>query len=401
MKFIPLKALILLLVPAVAWAQVNSNDQPSIQKESKYQPLVDTATKSNSDALIVIEEGEKVINYHKESQNELIESMSVTKSIVALTVAQLLTDNKIDSLNTPVAHYYPEWKQGQKEDITIRHLMNHTSGLQNKGNTVAEIQPSPDFIQLALCASVVDKPGSNFSYNNKAVNLLSGIIRKAADQPMDAYLQNTIFDKLNISEFDWRTDNAGNLRAMAGLQVRADDLAKLGQLVLQKGSWKGEQLIKERWIDELLAQGQPHTKESGLLWWRVPSDSKYVIDDEHLQKMAKAGFKESVLAKVRKAKGHYDHQGAVQQTLMKLFNKKELRVLKQEMQKHQMNPWKSESGSIVGYKAEGYLGQYLVVYPEQKVVAVRMIKNSEDYNSKTDMFGNFSQMVYKLATASD
>lgn len=66
-----------------------------------------------------------------------------------------------------------------------------------------------------------------------------------------------------------------------------------------------------------------------------------------------------------------------------------------------MNPWKSASDSIVGYKAEGYLGQYLVIYPEQNVVAVRMIKNSEDYKSKTDMFGNFSQKVYKLATASD
>lgn len=146
MKSILSKLFILFLLPIVSLGQpINDIQQLPYQKQNKYQPLLDAAKKSNSDALIVIEDGKKVVNYHKESEDELIESMLVTKSVVGLAIARLLTENKIDSLDTPIAQYYPEWRQGQKKDITIRHLMNHTSGLQNRPNTSAEIQPSPDF----------------------------------------------------------------------------------------------------------------------------------------------------------------------------------------------------------------------------------------------------------------
>lgn len=202
---------------------------------------------------------------------------------------------------------------------------------------------------------------------------------------------------MEISKFNWRTDNAGNLRAMAGFQVRAADLAKLSQLVLQKGSWNGKQLIEERWINELLSQGQPYTKKSGLLWWRISSESKYIVDDEHLQKMRSTGFDEEFLASIEKIKGRYNSQGAVVQALVSHLTRSELRRLKKETEKYQMNPWKSESGPIAGYKAEGDLVQYLIIYPEYNIVAVRMIKYSDNYNRKTDMFGNFDQMVYRLA----
>src|SRR5699024_765363 len=99
--------------------------------------------------------------------------------------------------------------------------------------------PSPNFIQLALSASVADKPGTKFAYNNKAVNLLSGIIQKASGQKMDHYLRGGLFKEMGITDFNWRTDDEGNPIAMAGLQIYPSDLAKLGQLVLHKGSWKG------------------------------------------------------------------------------------------------------------------------------------------------------------------
>lgn len=382
------KIFLFLLLPFLAYSQ---------STESKFSSLLDAAKKSNTDALIVIEDGEKAVNYYDDSKGEVIESMSVTKSIVALGIARLLTEKKLDSLDTPVARFYPEWKQGQKKNITIRHLLNNTSGLQNVPNASKEIHPSPDYVQLALSASVVSEPGSKFSYNNKAVNLLSGLIEQISGQKMHTYFEEHLFKKMGITEFNWRKDDAGNPIAMAGLQVKPADLAKLGQLVLQKGNWDGKQLIDPQWMDELLAQSQPHTKKYGQLWWRVPSQSLYIIDESHLQKLEKAGINQKTIDKLQQLKGEYKSRGELLKNLMGAFGRTGIRELKQEFAKTELDPWTSSSGPIVGYKAEGYLGQYLVIFPERNIVAVRMVENSEDYNRKTDGFEDFSRMVYELA----
>lgn len=384
-----LKILVLILLPFFAYSQTT---------ESKFDPLLEAAKKSNTDALIVIEGGKKVVNYYDDSRGDIIESMSVTKSVVALGVARLLTEGKLDSLDTPVGHYYPEWRQGQKKNITVRHLLNNTSGLQNVPNASKEIHPSPDYVQLALSASVVSKPGSEFSYNNKAVNLLSGLIEKISGQKMHKYLEEHLFKQMGITEFHWRKDDAGNPIAMAGLQIKPADLAKLGQLVLQQGSWNNKQLIDPEWVDKLLAQSQPHNNSYGLLWWRVPSKSVHVIDESHLRKLKDQDINKEMIAKLEQLKGEYKSRGELLNSMMSEFGRKGIGELKKEFAGTGLRPWKSTTGSIVGYQAEGYLGQYLVVFPGQDIVAVRMVKNSEDYNRKTDGFEDFSQKLYQLAT---
>src|SRR6056297_572285 len=118
-KLTLLKIVLFCILPALAFGQ-------GIEKE--YKPLIESAKKSNSDALVVLEDGEKVVEYYSDSQSEKVQSMSITKSVVGLVYAKLFSEGMIDSLSTPVARYYPEWRQGQKKDITVRHLLNHTSG---------------------------------------------------------------------------------------------------------------------------------------------------------------------------------------------------------------------------------------------------------------------------------
>lgn len=386
MRFIFLKAIILWIVPFLAFGQ-----------KANYKPLIEAAKKAHSSAVIVLKDGEKVVEYRKNSKREKIYSRSVTKSIVALAVAKLLTENKIEALDTPVARYYPEWKQGLKKDITIRHLMNHTSGLQNVDMPKYEIYPSPDAVQLALCASVVDTPGTEVVYNNKATNLLSGIIEKVSGQKVDKYLENTLFNAMNITDYDWQSDKAGNPYAMSGFKVYPSDLAKLGHLVLQKGSWNGNQLISEQWMNEILAKGHPKSI-NGLLWWRIPKNKNYIIDDNIIQTLDKAGIPDSMLAKAKNMKGNYDSRGdAVQAILNEFENRRDFFAFRKATLGQDLPLWrKSLGGPIIGYKAEGSSGEYLFVYPELDIVAVRMIKVTDDYNPKTDNFSRFGEMVYKL-----
>lgn len=78
--------------------------------EKEYMPLLESAKKSNSDALIVLEENKKVVEYYSGDKSKKIQIMSVTKSVVGLAMAKLFSDGVIDSIDVPVAHYYPEWK---------------------------------------------------------------------------------------------------------------------------------------------------------------------------------------------------------------------------------------------------------------------------------------------------
>jgi CubicO group peptidase (beta-lactamase class C family) len=185
--------------------------------------------------VVVTHQGELVGTWRFGKPKQIIETMSVTKSIVNLAVGRLVTKGLLSSIDEPVCTFYPEWKQGRKKNITIRHIMNHTSGLQNVPDAMEEVYPSPDLVQLALCAEVVHDPGTQSSYNNKAVNLLAGIVRKICGQRLDMFMKEEVFAPLGIEEFYWMDDHADNPHVMAGLGLFPEDLANLGQLVLNRG----------------------------------------------------------------------------------------------------------------------------------------------------------------------
>jgi len=123
------------------------------------------AEKAGSDAVVIVKDGRLVADWTFGRPPGPIEAMSATKSIVALAVGRLIDQGKIRSLDQPLCDFYPEWRQGRKRRVTIRHLLNHTSGLQNDPHA-SEIDASPDFVQFALAADLGDDPGARFAYNS-------------------------------------------------------------------------------------------------------------------------------------------------------------------------------------------------------------------------------------------
>lgn len=133
--------------------------------------------------MVIVKDNQVIGEWYFGKPKTKIHIMSCTKSVVNLAVGRLIDAGKIRSLDQPVYEFYPEWQTGSKKLITIRSLLNHTSGLQNVPNATIEIKmllntyPRANVIKLALAAELSDAPGSRFSYNNKAVNLLAGIIQ--------------------------------------------------------------------------------------------------------------------------------------------------------------------------------------------------------------------------------
>jgi len=336
--------------------------------------LLKAAEETQTDGLLIYLDGKIVGEYYFGKSPRKVETMSSTKSIVSLAIGKLLTDGKIKSLDQPVSDFYPEWKQGMKSNITLRHLLNHTSGLQNFPSTSKEIYPSPDFVQLALSAEVVNIPGSYFSYNNKAVNLIAGVVRKASGQRMDIYLKEKLFAPLGITDFDWTLDRAGNPHGMSGFQAYPKDFLKLGQLWLQQGLWEGQQIISKEFFVEAGTPGKL-SPSCGLLWWIHYEKSYAIIDDAQIDTLKKAGLPEDVIKRINSIKGKY-----VLEEYIPLFNQKVKAFTPEWDTKYTslllnkgLSVSRKEYSKPIGFSTNGYLGNYMVVYPGKNLVVVRLI----------------------------
>jgi len=356
------------------------------------------AAESHSDAVLVLQDDRILLEWYAgDKPAGPIELMSCTKSIVNIAIGRLVDAGKIKSVNQPVYDFYPEWKQGKKKLITIRHLLNHTSGLQNIPNTTVEIYPSPDFVKLALAAELADEPGSKFSYNNKAVNVLAGIVQVASGQRLDHYCRDELFRRMGITDYAWTTDKAGNPHCMSGLQLTAKDFAKFGQLILNKGTWNETRIVSEKWIEDSLAQGQPFDPSCGLLWWRIPSTTRYEIDDAKFKELEAAGVDKTFLGKLLPLKNKvFDSREDYNKVLAEVLGADFRSILTEQLAAKNLSLSRRTFGKFIGTSANGYLGQYLVIYPEQHRVAVRQVQSSPKYNEQTDRFDDFIELVRSL-----
>ena len=360
--------------------------------------LVQRAKAAESDALVVVVDGRLVVEEYFGRPRGPIEAMSATKSIVALGVGHLIGDGRIESVDTPVHRFFPEWLQGRKKDITIRHLLNHTSGLQNLPRTDVEIYPSPDFVQLAIAAELVADPGVEFSYNNKAVNLLAGVIERASGMRMDAYIGEHVFAPLGIEDFGWTLDDAGNPHAMSGLQISALDLARIGQLLLDGGIHNGKQIIDRAFVEEAT---HPDPKRSsgrcGLLWWLEHESQKFAITNDLMERWRESDVDPELLTLLAPLVGkEYDRPE---------FSEALLQALPEPAQRELFydNTWRRGlpdveilgQGPIVAFRAEGYLGQHLVIVPSAGLVAVRQ-KRADNDEQAIDAMSDFTALVRAL-----
>jgi CubicO group peptidase (beta-lactamase class C family) len=378
---------ILLINPA------NSLSQHNLVKTSGLHDLEEMAIMSNSNSFIIEKNDERIVEYFRSSQ-ELIETMSVTKLVVALGVGRMLKEGYINSIDQKVYTLYPEWKDGKKMDITIRHLLNHTSGLQNVADARVEIHPSKDVVRLALEADLESIPGARFSYNNKAVNLLAGIFEKAAGMKMDDYIGDSIFNKLGIEEYKWLRDQAGNPYAMSGLQLKAGDLAKIGRLVLNGGKWNGEIIITGNYLDEMLGKNSDH--EFGLLWRKLPKNVVFTFPEERFHYLKEKGVSVHILEKLESYIGATKtNQHEVQQVMIEVFGTPAV-FHKELVSRGIENLFIADVDGVAGYYGDGDLGQYLIVLPDRNMVVVRQIKYSESFVPGRDSFPQLLDMVLNL-----
>jgi len=370
---------------------ISGNGQNSVDTNA-LNNLINQADISHTDALLIYVDNKIVYQNYSNSFPTVLNIYSIKKSIISLAIGKLITDKKLSTIDKPIFEIYPEWNQGRKKDITIRHLLNHTSGIQNYPLTGKEIDNCPDIVKLALAAELSNTPDSHFSYNNKAINLLAGVIYELSGQKMDKYIEENIFKFLGINEFEWIYDLSGNPYQ---LKMLPQDLLKIGILVLNRGKYNDKQIIISDWFNESLNPSQEYNPAYGLLWWLIPGKVTFIVDDKQINKLKEAKVNTDFIEKAKNVKGKYEMQKDYYAKLESIFGSDWQQVLDDNLLSLNMSLSKKEY-EYIGVNANGWLGQYLVIYPEKKLIGVRMIKRNKEYNDNTDSFSNFQEMLYKI-----
>ncbi|MCA9622966.1 MAG: serine hydrolase [Myxococcales bacterium] len=349
--------------------------KPSPLDPKVLDRILSRAEESLSDALVIQHDGALVGSWTFGKPEGPIEAMSVTKSVVSLAVGAALRTGAIPSLDVPAHRYFPEWRRGPHAAITLRHLLDNTSGLEANRTTEA-IYASGDFVRFALEAEVVEPPGTKFRYNNKAYNLVPAILEQATGEPIDRFLSRTVLAPLGVAPITWSRDPAGHCQGMAGLQIRPVDLAKLGQLMLDGGVHDGERLLDATWVAESTKPG-PVTREYSLGWWLL-ADREIVLDAPLFAEWRSQGVDEELIELVAPMKDRPYEKRA-------FFAELERRLAGHGgLDRWHATTWKQgrRDGHVRtleqrGYAGDGYLGQHLLVLPEERLVVVRMRRWSE------------------------
>ncbi len=240
--------------------------------KSIVQQLLTESKQSNSDSFLIWQDGETIAEDYSKQGRKPIQLRSITKSIAGLSIGFLMDSDKIRSIDEPVCHFLPQWRDNTYCQITIRHLMTHTSGLATMNPPRLLETAVPNIVEAALAAPIIDSPGSHFAYNNLAVNIIAGIVNGISGETLSGFLARQLFQPLNIEDIEWASDGVGNNYAHAGLQMNASDLCKIGQLILNNGKWEGKQILSTDWIIQSARTRQSHLVNSGLLWWLCPND---------------------------------------------------------------------------------------------------------------------------------
>ncbi len=358
-------------------------------------------TATHSDAVLIYQNGKLIYEYQNRKKEKPMYIASAGKSLVSMTIGKLLDDGKLDSLDQPLYTLFPEWKQGQKKLITVRMLLNHTSGLQDFRNASKEIEPAPDYkneniIKMALAAELQTPPGQNIFYSNKATALLGGVVEKASGLPFDQYFIENFYKPLGITEYDWIRDKAGNATTHGAFLLKPSDFLKFGIVMLNNGVFEGQRILSEKWIKQSIEPGQKLDPIWGLLWWRIPEKVSFTIDDEIIAEWEKAGVAKDFMAKFQPIRNQvFAGKEAFKAAMENLLGKDYWPLINTELPEYVRYRKRIFSDKMLGYNAEGFRGNFLVSIPEHKIVAVR-VADQEDFNFETDTFGEFVDLVARL-----
>lgn len=263
-----------------------------------------SATQENICQITALKDGNCIVNdtWHDYKTADTVHVMSVTKSVVSLLIGIAADKGFIKSIDQPVLDFFPDYtvKRGEKtiQQVTIRHLLTMTAPYKYKSEPWKRVCTSEDWTAAALDL-LGGRAGltGQFRYSTLGIHILTGIISKTSGLSTVDFANQYLFSPLGIAprtnycaltaeehkEFTiskkphgniWFVDPMGVGAAGYGLCISAEEMAKIGQMCLERGMYGGKRVVSSEWIEESTKprlQCDHHFRNMlyGFLWWII------------------------------------------------------------------------------------------------------------------------------------
>ena len=278
-------------------------------------------------SVMVVKHGEVVYEkwfngYTPERRHQMF---SVSKTFTAVGVGMAIEEGKL-ALTDKVISFFPDLLPDTVSEnlaaMTVRDLLTMTCG--HNSEPTGDPETIKSWAQVFLSWPVEHKPGEYYLYNSMGTFMLSAIIQKVTGQKLFDYLTPRLFEPLHIKDATWDENPEGINFGGWGLTIKTEDMAKLGQLFLNEGKWNGKQLVSGEWLKEM---GSYKVESS-------PSGTPYEMRETY--------------------------------GLTKDNN--------EWVQGYGYQMWMSRHDS---FRADGYAGQYIMIFPKRDAVLVLTTKSSQ------------------------
>lgn len=275
MKTLKLKNMIAgcLLIAAIlpAWGQPAPAQDAHLPRATAPKKLekamvkyLDAVKKAEQDlhSIMIVQHGNVVaaewMSEGKENEPHILNSVS--KTFTATAVGLAIAEGRL-KLTDKVISFFPDKLPATVSEnlaaMTVRDLLTMNCGHDVDPTGSINRKTGNDWVQDFLAYPVEHKPGTFFTYNSVGTYMLSAIVQKLTGEKIVDYLYPRLFQPLGIDKPRWEESPQGINTGGWGLYLKTEDLAKVGQLFLQKGKWNGQQILLEEWVKEASAYQVP------------------------------------------------------------------------------------------------------------------------------------------------
>lgn len=285
--------------------------------EARYEAAADYSRDHDGLAFLVYERGELVYSSYQDGfkPDDATLIYSGTKSFsCALTVAAI-DDGLLDGFDENVSQTLSAWADDpRKSKITVRHMLQFVTGLEKSFGAI-NFGFADDKYRVAIERAAEHDPGSYYLYDPVHLTTFGAFfLQKTGEDPVD-YMERRIFKPIGMTYVDWKRDDAGHPFLSRGAKLTADNWAKFGHLIKDRGAYGGEQILNDALLQECFEAG-PDFPGYGMTWWmnvpigtwadRIPNDQ--VPIDPLDQASSEAMMTPRAPADLIAAAGHKDNR---------------------------------------------------------------------------------------------
>jgi len=214
-----------------------------------------------------------------ETPGTLHDVRSAGKSVTALLVGIAIDRGKLEGTSATLAAVLPEASTSAIADAGLDDLLTMRSGLDANDEDAAspgnedKLDAAADPVGFALAVPAQARPGERYLYNSLTAYLVGLAVEHATGQHLDELAGQALFGPLGFTDWRWQRDGAGHTKGQGNLSLTARDFSKLGQLVLDGGTYGGRRVISERWIRDLaqprvsIGDVDPYADGYGYFWY--------------------------------------------------------------------------------------------------------------------------------------